>query len=197
MQNPYDPYSPRRSVAPSMQRRRGRRGCVRGCLGLGTVIGVVLVLLTIVLRFVPIPFLVFLNPLPYYFQYSHLVHPGQTQVYRVAWSPVGTDVASVSAARTVQVWWRQPVRPGSPIRPRKLQPRSRWSGRPMGNSLRSPTPRTRSWSSVPQAARPCSLCPLPPVPAMPLPGRPTVAPSRPSIKMGISRSGRWRRTRRC
>lgn len=104
MQNPYGSYPQRPLVAPSMPRRRGRRGCVRGCLGLTAVIGVVLVLLAIVSRFVPIPYLVFLNPLPYYFQYSHLVHPGQTQVYRVAWSPDGADVASVSDTRTVQVW---------------------------------------------------------------------------------------------
>lgn len=104
VQNPYNPYSQSPPLAPNVQRRKGRRGCLKGCFSLSAVIVVVLVLLAVVSRFVPIPFLVFLNPLPYYFQYSHLVHPGQTQVYNVAWSPDGTDVASVSDARTVQVW---------------------------------------------------------------------------------------------
>lgn len=105
MNNPLYPYSYQRSLAMRAGAPRSRKaGCLRGCLNLAGIAFILMIALAIVSRFVPIPLLVYVNPVPYFFQYSHIVHKGQDHVYSVAWSPDGTSVASVSDTRTVQVW---------------------------------------------------------------------------------------------
>src|SRR5712692_8156358 len=103
----YPQNPPIQPAYPGAYIRRGRRGCLsrfRGCLVTLVILVLLLVSLWVVSLFVPIPYLVFVNPLPYFTKYSFVIHHGQSAVYAVAWSPNGKRVASVGQERTVQVW---------------------------------------------------------------------------------------------
>lgn len=100
------PYG-RAGLARAVSRRAGV-GCLRqarGCLvilvALAVIVGGGLWVLSFVVH---APLLLFVNPLPYFGQYSFLVHRGQTEVYAVAWSPNGQWIATAGDEGTVQVW---------------------------------------------------------------------------------------------
>lgn len=97
---------------PGVARNFARQGCMgclqqlRGCLILVVALAVLGAASVWTLSaFSHVPVVVFFNPLPYFTQYQFVVHPGQTEVYAVAWSPDGKRIASGSSEEdTLQVW---------------------------------------------------------------------------------------------
>jgi WD40 repeat protein len=94
-------------LAP-MLARGAARGCLaqmRGCLVLVVALGVIMAggLWALSLA-AHAPVLTFVNPMPYFRQYTFVIHHGQTEVYAVAWSPDGKRIATAGDEGTVQVW---------------------------------------------------------------------------------------------
>jgi hypothetical protein len=105
-QGPPGPYSPIQPAPPQLNIRRGCSGCLlrlHGCATVLAALALLLVALWVITLFVPVPFLVFLNPLPYYRQYTWVMHHGHSAVYAVAWSPDGKRLA-IGGDRFPEVW---------------------------------------------------------------------------------------------
>lgn len=109
-QPPYPYVDPnfRRELGRTLTRQAGI-GCRRqalGCLvllvGLAVIFAAGLGLISLIYH---APATTFINPLPYFNQYTFIVHHGQTEVAAVAWSPDGKWVASASSEDgTIEVW---------------------------------------------------------------------------------------------
>jgi WD40 repeat protein len=105
---PQPPYPLGQPAPARVLARRGCVGCLRQLGGCMVVLVTLVVLATGVLWVLSLvlhaPLLTFVNPIPYFRQYTFVVHHGQTLVYDVAWSPDGKWIASAGDQGTVEVW---------------------------------------------------------------------------------------------
>jgi WD40 repeat protein len=111
MRGPDTRQPPLPSSQPAVTRgmaRQGCTGCFRQMRGRVILVAALLVLVTCALwALSPVfhaPLLVFVNPVPYFRQYTFVVHRGQTHISALAWSPDGKRIASASSEQnTIQV----------------------------------------------------------------------------------------------